>query len=247
MIQPHSPVSPLTPMSRLAADGGPAPGGPGDGSRPDPAQPNKPRLSVRQLLHTLTLYIPVLLMALLALGTWWLASNTPKSGSDQPEVAAPPKHEPDYFMRNFSVRNFDAQGQLATQLSGKEMRHYPDTETFEIDIAQMRSTREGRVTTGSSNRAYSNADGSEVQLVGNAVVIREAGRDGQGNVWPRMEFRGEFLHVYTRTERVKSHKPVVILRGADRFEADTLAYDNLERVADLVGRARVTLVPQPAP
>lgn len=45
-------------------------------------------------------------------------------------------------------------------------------------------------------------------------------------------------------ERVKSHLPVVITRGSDRFAGDTFAYDNLERVADLKGRVKVLLVPR---
>ena len=45
-----------------------------------------------------------------------------------------------------------------------------------------------------------------------------------------MEFRGEFLHAFVNTERVRSHQPVVLIRGNDRFTADSLDYDNLDRV-----------------
>jgi lipopolysaccharide export system protein LptC len=211
--------------------------------------PRKP-WTLRALLQMLSLYLPVLLMALLALGTFWLASNTPEFASG-PEPRREPKHEPDYFMRNFSVRNFDALGAPISQLGGRELRHYPDTDTYEVDGAQMRTAREGRVTTGRADRAYSNADGSEVQLVGNAVVVREAGPDAQGRLQPRMEFRGEFLHVYTVTEKLKSHKPVTIVRDnngrIDRIEAGGLSYDNVERIAEFTGRTRATLSPRPAP
>ena len=37
---------------------------------------------------------------------------------------------------------------------------------------------------------------------------------------PRMEFRSEFLHAYTKTERVRSDKPVILIRGNDQFTAD---------------------------
>ena len=33
--------------------------------------------SLRKLLGSLTLYLPIALMAMLALGSWWLARNTP--------------------------------------------------------------------------------------------------------------------------------------------------------------------------
>jgi lipopolysaccharide export system protein LptC len=60
---------------------------------------------------------------------------------------------------------------------------------------------------------------------------------------PRLEFRGEFLHVFTDTERVKSHQPVVLARGPDTFSADSMDYDNLSGVANLQGRVRGVLVP----
>jgi lipopolysaccharide export system protein LptC len=60
---------------------------------------------------------------------------------------------------------------------------------------------------------------------------------------PRMEYRGEFLHAFMTTERVTSHKPVVLIRGNDRFSADTLDYDNVEQVIQMRGRVRGTLDP----
>ncbi len=190
----------------------------------------------------LSMYLPIAMIVVLALGTWWLARNTPVFSPSAPE--APAKHEPDYFMRNFAVKNFDAAGLLKSEVAGAEARHFPDTDVLEIDAARIRSFKEGRLTTATANRAYSNGDGSEVQLVGNAVVVREAGKDASGTAFPRLEFRGEFLHTFLNTEQVKSHKPVVLIRDKDRFEADNLQYDNLERVAVLQGRVKSVLTPQ---
>ena len=67
--------------------------------------------------------------------------------------------------------------------------------------------------------------------------------DKAGKRQPRMEFRGEFLHAYLDTERVKSHKPVELIRGRDQFTADSMDFDNLERVMQLKGRVKGTLVP----
>ncbi len=130
-------------------------------------------------------------------------------------------------------------------MSGSEVRHYPDTDTLEIDQAVIRSySLEGRLTTSTGNRALTNGDGSEVQLIGNARVVRDAAVDENGREVPRLTFRGEFLHVYVNEERVKSHLPVVITRGSDEFAGDTFAYDNLDRVADLRGRVKGMLVPR---
>jgi lipopolysaccharide export system protein LptC len=48
------------------------------------------------------------------------------------------------------------------------------------------------------------------------------------------------------TERVISHKPVELMRGQDRFTAETMDYDNVDQVMQLRGRVRGLLVPEPA-
>lgn len=204
-----------------------------------------PRLLLRDALDRVTIYLPVILTALLALGTYWLVRNAPKLL--EPTVKEAPTHDPDYFMRDFVVKNFLPSGNLRSELFGKEGRHYPDNDTMEVDQVRMRAiSPEGLVTQATANRGLSNGDGSEIQLFGNAVVVREAATGTSGRPVPRLEFRGEFLHAYLDTERVTSNKPVTLIRGTDRFTADTLDYDNLSGVANLQGRVRGQLMPSPA-
>jgi lipopolysaccharide export system protein LptC len=179
-------------------------------------------------------YLPLLLMALLALGTWWLVKNTPLA--EAPPSAAPLRHEPDYLMSQFMVRRFAADGAMRAQIEGDMMRHYPDTDTLEIDNVRLRAVApDGHVTLANARRALSNGDGSEVQLQGGAHVVRE-GLAGDEPV----EFRGEFLHAFLNTERVRSHLPVVVTRGGMEVHADSMEYDNLERVVQLKGRVTAT-------
>lgn len=197
---------------------------------------------LRRAWDQLALYLPAALMGLLALGTYWLARSTPSFEPAGPAGAL--THQPDYFMRNFTVKTFDAEGRLKHELVGTEARHYPDTDTLEVDQPQVRSFNvKGELMASSARRALSNADGSEIQLIGDAVVVREGG----GPERPRLEVRGEFLHAFTDTERLRSHKPVVLLRGPDRFSADTLEYDNQQRTLQLRGRVRGTLMPKGTP
>ena len=191
------------------------------------------------------IYMPLLLMGALALGTYWLVRNTPIFSAQQ--AVREVRHEVDYFMRKFTIKTFDESGKLKSEIYGAEARHFADTEILEVDQAKIRSINAtGVVTTAMANRAYANGDGSEVQLTGNAQVVREAGKDAGGNETPRLEFRGEFLHAFVNTERIKSHKPVTLSRGTDQFTAEQLDYDNLDRVMDLRGRVRGVLMPQSA-
>jgi lipopolysaccharide export system protein LptC len=200
---------------------------------------------LRSAWDKLTLYVPVILMGVFALGTYWLVRSTPALLAPVPVPLV--QHEPDYFMRGFSVKTFDASGRLKSEVFGTEARHYPDTDTLEIDGVRIRSfDAAGRLTTATARRALTNSDASEVQLFGDALVVREPLLDKAGRLQPRMEFRSEFLHAFMETERVKSDKPVDLRRGSDRFTADSMDFDNLSRVMQLTGRVKGTLVPAPA-
>ncbi len=200
----------------------------------------KPLDVLRDSWERLSIYLPVVLMALLALGSYWLVRNAPTPAA--PAVERELNSDPDYFMRNFAVKSFDDGGRLRSEIRGAQLWHYPDTDTLEIDKAHIRSRNEqGLVTVATANRALSNADGSEVQLFGNAIVVREAQKDASGRLLPRLELRSEFLHAYANVERVRSDKPVVLIRDGDRFTADRLDYDNLDRQLQLDGRVRGTV------
>lgn len=186
------------------------------------------------------LYMPVVLMGVLALGTYWLVRSAPSA--DEAAAQMPVRTDPDYRMENFSIRTFDGAGRLRTELYGDQARHYPKTDVVEIDHVRLRSLNEhGYVTVATARKGISNADGSEVQLVGDAQIVRDAGPAKGDVALPRMSMRSEFLHAFVREERIKSYKPVEILRGDDRITAETLDYDNLEQVATLQGRVRGTL------
>jgi lipopolysaccharide export system protein LptC len=192
----------------------------------------------------LTIYLPVILMGLLALGTYWLARSTPSAPRASAQRA--PTHDPDYFLRGFSVKTFDPNGRLKSELNGAEAHHYPDTDTMEIAQPRMRSyTEKGALMVATANRAISNGDGSEVQLFGNAIVTRE-GNDPQGRPQPKMEIRSEFLDVFANAEKLKTNRPVTLRRGGDVFEGDSMDYDNLDRVLELNGRVKGVLQPRAA-
>ena len=187
--------------------------------------------------------LPVALMSVLALGSYWLVRTVPQATAPPaPTVAV---HTPDYFMEKFSIKNFDKDGSLHAEVLGTAARHYPDAQWTEVDaITLLTQDPQGRSSQASANQGLTNEDASEVQLIGNAHVVREAQSAKLVGASPRMEFRGEFLHVFAKTEFVKSHLPVEVRHGANRFAGDALDYDNVTQVLQLTGRVHATLVPQ---
>jgi lipopolysaccharide export system protein LptC len=195
----------------------------------------------QRMLSGLSAYLPLILMALVALATWWLVKNTPVFQGAKPAAAL--RHIPDYTMRNFKVQRFAADGSLRLQIEGDEARHYPDTDTLEIDQARIRSiTPDSGVTVATAQKAISNGDGSEVQLNGQAHVVREASKVGDKTL-EAIDFRSEFLHAFLQTEQVKSHLPVTITRGTVKIQGASMDYDNLSRVALFKGSVKATFSP----
>ena len=207
------------------------------GPTPSPTPPERRRqpwhLRLRDALST---YLPLLLMALLALGTWWLVKNTPPA--PVATVATEVRRDPDYTMTQFAIERFDRNGQLRVRIDGNRLQHFPDTDRYEIDEARIRSlSPDGQVTLAVARRALANGDISEVQLLGGAQVT------SHGPTGPPLEIRSEFLHAFLVTERVQTHLPVQVNDGTNDLQASGLDYDHGRRLLELKGRVRALLAP----
>jgi len=192
-----------------------------------------------RLRDVFSAYLPLLLMALLALASWWLVKNSPR-----PVTAAeerPVSSEPDYTMSGFALERFGADGHLRLRIEGAHMRHFPATDRIEIDDARIHAVADdGRVTLAHARQAIGNGDGSEVQLLGGAEVTSD---DGKGTP---LLMRSEFLHAFLVTERVRSHLPVRVRLGSNEWRAGGLDYDHAARRLELTGPMRAELSPRAA-
>ncbi len=211
---------------------------------PEPGQ--APRLATPwhvRLRETLSSYLPLLLMALLALSTWWLVKNTPHA--DAPAERTVLRKEPDYTMSNFVLQRFDRDGRLSLRLEGLQMRHLPDLDRIEVDGVRLQSWAQGgRITRASARRAIGNGDASELQLQGDATVVSSGGAVPAGGKDEPIEFRGEFLHAFVTTERAQSHLPVQVLQGGNDIRAAGFDYDHLAGRLDLTGPVRMAFPPK---
>jgi lipopolysaccharide export system protein LptC len=184
-------------------------------------------------------YLPLLLMLLLALGTWWLVRNTPLPGP--PGGAAGARSEPDYEMRGFAIERFAPDGRLLLRIEGGRLRHFADTDRIEIDEARIRGFgADGRVTVATARRVLGSGDGSELQLVGGAEVT--ASDATSAPIW----IRSEFLHLFLLTERVRTHLPVRTRWAGTEATAAGLEYDHAARRLELTGPLRAVLEPRAA-
>lgn len=200
----------------------------------------------RVYLERLSIYAPVVLMALLALGSYWLLRATPPTPAPTPD--RPEVHDASDVMRRFSVRTYGPGGQLKTEVFGEEARRYPDDGSMEIDQARIRSfNADGVPMTAQARHIWTNAGQEEYVLKGDAVVVREAATLPSGQRLERLEFRGDHLHVFVKDERVVSRQPVLLIRGHNQVRAQRMDWSETERVAHLEGQVRATLAARQRP
>ena len=204
--------------------------------------PRTQRSVVSRAWDQLSVYLPVMLMMLLAMASYWLLRATPEPPKPEPE--RPATHEPDYYMRRFSVKIFAANGALSSEMYGTEAHHFPDTDTVVIDNARVRSFNTNKqLSTATAHQVTANGAGTEFELKGDAVVVRQAGRSPSGKRVSRMEYHGEHLKVSTAPEVVTSDVPVLLVRDADQITGDTLDYrGDATQVVELTGNVRAKLV-----
>lgn len=192
-----------------------------------------PRWDVR-LRELLSAYLPLLLMLVLALGSWWLVKNLPQP--PKPREAEVVRTDPDYTMSRFVLERFEPSGQLKVRIEGTQMRHFPQDGRVEVDGLALRAfAPDGRVAQARARQAVSNADHSEVQLMGDARI------DGQDRDGQPVVITGEYLHFFTVTERVRSDRPVRVQRGGVDLQASTLDYDHAAGRLALQGPHQVVL------
>jgi len=193
-------------------------------------------LRLRELLGA---FLPVLLMFLLALASWWLVKNSPKPVA--PVEDRPPRTEPDYEMSDFALERFGADGRMLLRIEGDRLRHFPVTDRIEIEGARIRAIApDGRITLAVASRALAAGDGSELQLLGGAEVNSVDARGVSLNMG------GEFLHLFLAAEKLRSHLPVRVRHGSTELTAAGLDYDHATQRLDLKGPTRAVLAPRAA-
>jgi lipopolysaccharide export system protein LptC len=132
--------------------------------------------SIRRSLDKLALYLPGILMALFALGSWWLLRSLPSILTDAPTQTV--RLEPDYYLEQFSVKSFDKQGRLTREVSGHRAQHFPNTDTLEISNVTLRGQNPNgqRNDVFTANSMQLNSKSGEYELKGQVRGVIASGQ-----------------------------------------------------------------------
>jgi lipopolysaccharide export system protein LptC len=214
-------------------------------SKPEPVAKRvlTPWQKARNLIDNVLAYIPVLLMGILAMLSYWLVRNTP---AIQDEVLTPAtRHEVDYFLKNFSVKTYQGDGHLQSVIFGEQANHFEDTQTLEIQKPRLHSIdKDNNFIRATANQAVTNVDGSELELIGEAVVIKN-GSPQHGKVPTEdLELRSEFIDFLIDQDQIKTNQSVILKKGKDHFEAQGMEFDNTTQILKLKGQVKGSIEPK---
>jgi len=92
------------------------------------------------------------------------------------------RHDPDYYMENFTAIGMDKQGRRKYILEAERMVHYPDDDTALLDNPHIIQYQPGMAPRHTySESGWMGPDGNEILLTGNVKVIQGKSSDDGGN------------------------------------------------------------------
>jgi lipopolysaccharide export system protein LptC len=179
---------------------------------------------------TTTRLFPLAIMLSLALLTFYLERIV----RDDESTPAKRRHDPDYIVTNFTATTYDAEGRALSVLSAARMVHFPDDDTTELQAPRMVQTKpqEPRMTVRAERGALS-ANGEEIFLYDNVVLVREADQER-----PEARLTTSFLHVLRERNLVRTDREVLIVEDTRSLSGRGMEYNNESRVFTLMADVR---------
>lgn len=179
----------------------------------------------QRLLSRLATWFPVLLLATLAMLTYWLDAQVQGNGRGDGTGAK----DPDYFLEDFSATSFGKDGSMIQQLAAKKLIHYPDGQPTQVVAPQLTDTQPGKPPLRvRAEKGEVSGDNEHVYLSGNVVAERDAAA-GQGKV----TLASDYLHVQPSLERADTNRRVTITDAMGTHVGGAMEADNKARTLKL--------------
>lgn len=207
------------------------------------ARPQRQPLSWR-LQRWISNWLPLALLALLAVFTTWLVKLTPVAGGPTGEAA--PRTKPDYEMRGFELQRFAAGGATEAWLRGDALRHYPDGDRIEIDRLRLRAVAEdGSLLLAEAASAAGPLNGSQLRLSGGVLVRRFAAGADPETATPLMQVKTAELLAERNGQVISSRSPAQVISRGSTMDVRGFRYEHSSGQLRFSGPSRIVLQPGP--
>lgn len=145
----------------------------------------------------------VIVLLVLAVASGWLLQ---RFNVEAPPIAPKARHEPDYYMEQFSKLSMDVQGRLDSKLEADFMVHYPDDDSTELVQPKLElyngSSRPWIVV---AERGWVSANNEHILLYGPVEIWRS---DDAGN--RELEVHTRDLRILTDEDYAESDNPTTV-------------------------------------
>lgn len=179
----------------------------------------------QRALNRMSSWFPVLLLASLAMLTYWLDSQVQSSGRGG--RTAPP--DPDYFLEDFAATRYGKDGSVVQKLTAVKLTHFPEGVPTEVVRPILTDTQPGKAPTRvRADTGRVSGDNEHVYLTGNVIAEREP-YAGKGKV----TLATEYLHVQPKLEKADTDRRVTISDATGTHVGGAMEADNKARTVKL--------------
>lgn len=133
-------------------------------------------------------FLAKILLPILAVMTIWLLSDVDSQQKSKQKSEL--NKASDYAMTDFTMTVMDQEGNPSRIIIGKEMAHYPEDDSTEVNFPLVQFIKPGKETwLISSDKGTTQGKGDDILLVGNVIITQKEN--------PDVELRSERLNLDT--------------------------------------------------
>lgn len=181
---------------------------------------------------------PLILVALLAAMSYWLeravqGPSPPRDGST--------RHDPDYIVQDFVVRQLGPDGIAVHKLEARRMLHFPDDDSTHLEKPTLERYTVGKLSMRiSADRALVSSEGKTVDFHDDVKAVRMPTRERS-----ELTLTTDYLHVIPDDDFARTDRPVRIVDANTQVTAVGLELDNKAKTLKLMSNVRGSYVKRP--
>ena len=177
-------------------------------------------------------YVPALLLAALALLTYWLDQKVQPLG----QALAGKRHNPDFVIENFTATRMGLDGAQRYALTARKMMHYPDDNSSILEAPELThfDPEKAPATIRADEGIVSN-NGEDVYFKGDVRLKRPAYADHE-----ELRMVTSYLHVIPEQSFAETDREVTLSSGNSVVKSVGLEFDNELHTVKLLSNVRGT-------
>jgi lipopolysaccharide export system protein LptC len=161
-------------------------------------------------LHYLTALLLIILLAFVS--TWFFESIKKSPVLVQQEL----RHDPDYYLENFTATSMDIEGKLAYKVTAVHLEHYPDDNSMKL-LQPVFSFYENEKQnwTASANEALIFQESQKIDLNGNVIMHQFPDKIKQTSL---LTLTSEQLSIDVKNKFAHTKSKIKLVQGNNHIE-----------------------------